>query len=51
MYTKLYILTHCEIEALPLSEKQSFNIHVFVEEPDDGHNRPKLAAQSPNKEI
>jgi hypothetical protein len=32
------------IEAL-LFRKGSFNVHVFVEQPDDGHNRPKLEAQ------
>jgi hypothetical protein len=37
-YTKLYILTYCEAKGLSLFEEQSFNIHVFVDEPDDGPN-------------
>jgi hypothetical protein len=32
-------------------EHLSFIVHVFAEEPDGGHNRPKLVAQSPNKDI
>jgi hypothetical protein len=34
-----------------LVEKQSFNVHVFVKQPDDGHNRPKLVAQYLNKAV
>jgi hypothetical protein len=43
---KWYILTHCEVEGLPHSENRVFNVHVFLEEPDNGHNRPKLVAQN-----
>jgi hypothetical protein len=35
-YTKLYILTYCEVKGLSLFEKYSFDIHAFVEQPDDG---------------
>jgi hypothetical protein len=50
-YTKQYILTHGEVEGLPLLEKQSFKVHVFLKELHDGHNRPQLVAHSLNKEI
>jgi hypothetical protein len=44
IYTKLYTLTHCEVEGLLLSENR-ISMFMFLEEPDDGRNRPKLVAQ------
>jgi hypothetical protein len=44
IYTKLYILTHWEVKALPFL-KNRVSMFMFLEEPDDVHNMPKLVAQ------
>jgi hypothetical protein len=45
IYNTVYFSFIVKRKAFPFW-KQSFDVHVFIEKPDDTYNRPKLVAQN-----